>query len=616
MAIPSGQIYLLRNVPLFSDYSHTIDFKDNSEQFTYFMSFRKFTLDKYTYVRKEREYISIDKTMSELEDVNYLIFRSADSERLYFAFVEGTSYLSPSASYVYYTIDVMQTYMFEYKFKASYIKQAHVDRWDNDHKPIYSKTDEGLDYGSEYLVESSFKIEQSSSIKWLLVSMKDYSAMPGAGHNSSEGAVTPAPSPFSVFMVPLVHKLDSWNTAKMVFVEDLNIDSNSSGGSFIGGYNLLIKMMNESALANYIQSITLLTYNPFVLSEVEEDQYFRISLTPGFKLREFEESNPFLVLDIAQPDKIQKAQTLARADWNLGLSNSLPTSEQWSEVKQNPYTTKRDKRFESKLLCYPYRYNLLTDWRNNPVVLKNEYMTTDKIEILFSYALSYNAPFRFWIKSYKKDPLGRNTSLNQPVGLEFPIISDAYYSYMLQNKNTIQANLSNAKISAWTNGIMGVAGGVAHGGLAGGLFAGVSGAVSGVTSVNTLVRSENAKQADLRAYPDTVISSVDSSFNIIDESSELNFYRMRLSCENEEILSELFNMTGYIVNRVEVPNVRSRTRFNYIQTIGANIEASFNQSDIQKIKAIYDKGVTIWHYNKDNFNYLDYSLENIEVNLL
>mgnify|MGYP002520437714 CR=1 FL=1 len=46
MAIPSGEIKLLRNVPLSLDYEHTIDFKDKSEQYNYFVSQSRFILKK------------------------------------------------------------------------------------------------------------------------------------------------------------------------------------------------------------------------------------------------------------------------------------------------------------------------------------------------------------------------------------------------------------------------------------------------------------------------------------------------------------------------------------------------------------------------------------------
>lgn len=607
MAIPSGEIYLLKNVPLMPSYEHTIDFKNKDEQFSYFLTFLKpgFNLGRYTYIRKERESVVLDKTMNELDDINYMVFRSQSGERLYYAFVTNKRYVGNGSTELTFVLDVMQTYMFDYKWKASYIAQSHVDRWNAEHKPIYSKTDEGLDYGSEYSIESAFRIEQSEHVKWLLVSCVDYSEMGGEGLITEGGTINPAPSPYVCFLVPLPIITNGVNQPYSVKVFTYGANS------FVATYTDLVKLMQKSAFGNYVKSVTLLNYNPFVTSESIEGEVINIQMTTAaaFGRVTFTEvaEKQFLILQNAGINYLKGNKVLARGNWNIGLEHTLPTEKEWEEVKANPYTTKRDKRFESKLLCAPYRYNLLTDWRNSPVVFKNEYMTTDKIEIRYSNALSYNAPFRYWIKDYKKDPEGRYTSLMQPIGLEFPVMSDAYYTYMLENKNTIQANLQNSLMS----GVASIGTGAI-----GGALGMMTSAVGAVVNTTSLIRSENAKQSDLKAKPDSTIVSVDSSFNVLDNNVDITFYRMRICCENEEIIGEIFNMSGYKVNRVEIPNTRSRTRFNYLQTIGANIVGSINQSDLMQIKEIYDKGITIWHYHKDHFNFLDYSYENMEVNLI
>lgn len=630
MAIPTGDIYLLHNVPLTATYEHTIDFKDKDEQFDYLLGFVKRRLTNYTYVRKEREYISVELPMSYLDDINYLIFKSADDERFYFAFITNKQYVSPNASYVFFKIDVMQTYMFDYEWRASYIKQAHVDRWTADHKPIYSKTDEGLDYGTEYSVESAFKIQQSNDIKWLLVSMVDPGEL--STKSVSGGTVGQVPTPFICCLMPLPLRsytgLNGQGANYTVFLDD-----GQETPLVLGTYEQFIQAFSNSAIGNYVKSATILTYNPFVSSEVidEENKTITVRLVDGVSYDTFSlqytpkntggtsigSSSITMLRLVKVPSTMSMGSfILATTNWSNGLENTLPSDAQWEEVKANPYTTKRDKRFESKLLCAPYRYNLLSDWRNSPVVFKNEYMTVDNIQLMFSYAMSYNAPFRFWLKDYKRDPEGRNTSLSQPIGGELPVLSDAYYTYMWENKNTIQANVTNANIQAGAGLAMGIINGAVNGGWAGALMGGLNAGVNGAVNVTSLIRSENAKQGDLKTKPDTMINSVDSSFIVSDGINDISFYRMRICCENEEILGEIFNMSGYTVNRVDVPNTRSRARFNYIQTVGANIVGSFNQADLLEIKEIYNRGITIWHYNANAFNPLDYSYENIEVNLI
>lgn len=627
MAIPSGDISFLRNVPLTASYEHTIDFKTKDEQYRYFRSFLKRSFGDYSYIRKEREFIAVELPLSYLDDINYLYFRSSEDDRLYYAFVTDKVYVNPTTSYVYFMIDVMQTYMFDYEWRASYIQQAHVDRWTAEHKPIYSKTDEGLNYGTEYAIESAYRLKQSDNLVWLLVTMKNYSELVASGLVANSSRLLPVSTPYVCFLVPIAKNKTNGGNNSIVNVSVTNSTflTGNVNGEVIGGiatYQVLCDYMLNTAIGNYIVSINVLTYNPFVESEVDDGSKIVVTLKNdgiSYAYTKFTATNgdiKFLMLYEITSDFMQIGRNLAHADWNIGLEDSLPTEKQWEEIKANPRTTKRDKRFESKLLCSPYRYNLLTDWRNESVILKNEYMTNNKIEVKYSFALGSNSPFRFWVDGYKKDPYGRTSCLMQPMSLDMPIISDAYYTYMLENKNTIEANLTNAKISAATSVAGGIASGIASGGIFGALAGGVSSGVNAAVNVSAMIRSENAKQTDLKAKPDIIMNSNDSAFNVIDETTEVNFYRMRICCENEEILGEIFNMSGYKVHRVEIPNTRSRVRFNYIQTLGANIVGSFNQSDLLKIKEIYDKGITIWHYSEKDFNPLDYSYENIEVNLI
>ena len=50
-----------------------------------------------------------------------------------------------------------------------------------------------------------------------------------------------------------------------------------------------------------------------------------------------------------------------------------------------------------------------------------------------------------------------------------------------------------------------------------------------------------------------------------------------------------------------------RKNWNYIKTIGANIEGNIPEDDLNELKAIFNNGVTIWHKAS---TYLDYSQDN------
>ena len=62
-----------------------------------------------------------------------------------------------------------------------------------------------------------------------------------------------------------------------------------------------------------------------------------------------------------------------------------------------------------------------------------------------------------------------------------------------------------------------------------------------------------------------------------------------------------------LVNDVKVPNITGRRNWNYIKTIDINITGDIIQDDLQKIKNIFNNGVTLWH---NPSTYLDYSQNN------
>lgn len=646
---PTGEVTLCKNLVLDRYYQHTIDFKDPSEQLAYWGSLAIRTYTDFTYIRKQRQFIRINANIDALNQANYLYFRAKENGKLYFCFVTDIEYYSENTTCVYFEIDIMQTYLFDFKLNESYVLQEHVDRWDANHKPIYSRTDEGLDYGAEYTLEKAFKIESNleeetndifigdNKLRWYLAFVLPHSAV--AVSNATEEAkarvvtrITGMPNPYILYLIP------GWTGTDICRYMDG--DNNVHN---IDGIDDFLEDMANSELGAFVKQIVRLPYLPIELDYKFTDGDTRIEIKRNTTYNAFfdtvsfkpisslsSSSHTYLKITSVMDDTEPIRQDLASMDVFNGIESALPTSEQWEEIKSKPRTTKRDRRFESKLLTYPYRYNLLTDWRNTPVVIKNEYIGGDKITIGFTQSLGFNAPTRYFIKNYKKDPEGRATSVLQLGSEEIPLTSDEYYNYMLANRNQIDANRTTAIVNSVANTGKAIVGGAVAGGSMGGIWGaiggavvgGVSGAVDGTVNYTNMIRQENARQDDLKNMPDTIINSNDAMLNALDRNEYLTLYRYKICCEFEEILADTFNMTGYTVKRVKVPNLKTRTRFNYIKTIGANVVprdlyySFLNQDDLNRLKQIFDNGITFWHYNANDFNPLDYSYENIETSLI
>lgn len=83
--------------------------------------------------------------------------------------------------------------------------------------------------------------------------------------------------------------------------------------------------------------------------------------------------------------------------------------------------------------------------------------------------------------------------------------------------------------------------------------------------------------------------------------------QMTIRNEYARKLDDFFSMYGYKIMQCKVPNITGRQNWNYVKTIGAVIEGDVPQSDMQEIKALFNRGITIWH-NASTF--LDYSQTN------
>lgn len=622
MSEPKGLINLIYRAPLDMTYQHQIDFKSPSEQQTYWGSKVKYRLSDYTYVRRERRSIKVNKSFDELEGINYLTYQahSGHGTKWYYCFVTDRAYINDETTTLYYEIDVFQTFMFDYTFKPTYITQGHVDRWDADHNPIYSRTDEGLNYGSEYVTEKAYRMKANSDYEhgFYLIYMKN---MPDKTRVSR---VVDNPIPYDILIVP---NLQGEDTGTIVGLQDAT-------GAITPLSNLreLQEYMSSSDIGNLIQQICYVPYLPIKYKinrafTTQTEEYgvnaiirFGIAIMPYTFTHEDKTLHVIALTNMHKNWLITEFASMSKFS---GIENKLPSEDMWTALKNAPRTTERDRRYESKLLCFPYRYNVFTDWVGAPALIKNEYISGDKISIKGSIGFNFNTPRRFWVDNYRKDPEGRECSISQLIPFEQSITTDAYYSYMLQNKNQISANLTNAKISAISNvassTISGVAGGLS-GGVVGAIGGGIAGAVgsgvSGALNIQGMIRSENAKQADIKNMPDTISSSNDCSLAIWDNNTYITLYRKAICCEFEEQLAQYWHMYGYKVNRLETPDLRSRVRYNFIKTMGANIEGAIESNYLATLKAIFDNGVTIWHYSATDFNPLDYTYENPEVKLL
>lgn len=132
---PNSRIDFLRGVPFDPSYENTMYFDNINQQVSYFDTKIAVPFERFSYVRADRGYIkvgwSIDggnaTAIKDLYNANYMRFKNTSFENKWFyAFVDRVEYINNNTVGVYYHLDVLQTWHFDYSFNQCFIDRQHT----------------------------------------------------------------------------------------------------------------------------------------------------------------------------------------------------------------------------------------------------------------------------------------------------------------------------------------------------------------------------------------------------------------------------------------------------------------------------------------------------------
>ena len=160
-------------------------------------------------------------------------------------------------------------------------------------------------------------------------------------------------------------------------------------------------------------------------------------------------------------------------------------------------------------------------------------------------------------------------------------------------ENWIAQNKANIAVSTVGNVVKiggGLVAAIGSGGVA--AAAGLGAAASGLSGIISTV--QEVYQHSIT--PDRMEGSA-AAGDIMSTAGNNGFYTYCRTIQPEyaRIIDDYFDMYGYAVNRVKVPDRSSRPSWNYVKTQNAVITGSCPVDDMAKIRSIFDRGVTFWH---------------------
>ena len=258
----------------------------------------------------------------------------------------------------------------------------------------------------------------------------------------------------------------------------------------------------------------------------------------------------------------------------------------------------------NKMLCYPYCYIGLSNGVGQFSTYKQERwnLTSNEMKIEMKGVLVPSASIKAYPLNYNGDSNCYDESIT--IG-KFPQLAwsnDLYTNWQTQNGVNIGGIRLSATESAIAKGVLQLGVGaamVSSGNIVGGSFIG-----GGISDIYGAVQQDYQHSL----VPNAVEGSVNSGdVTTMIGANRLHAYRIGITSEYAKIIDDYFTAYGYKVNSYKVPNITGRLNWNYVKTNNANIEGDIPEGDINEIKSLFNRGITLWH---NPSTYLDYSQNN------
>ena len=543
MTVTPSGVFRLGTVCFESDYKNVLDFPNETARSNYFNSVASKTFTDFTYMKKDNAVV-VGENIDNIIGYNYCWYQNSGfTNKTYYCFVTNMEYLSENSTRITFTTDVYQTYLFDKIMKPCFVAREHT----NDDSIGANIIPEDLETG-EYI----FQNEPNNVLTY-----EDGSYLMMGVSELPEEIVTE-------------------------FTED------DLSRVYNGIYSGLYYIIFTSA---YFTSSAIRIYD----SLGKGDAIHSIFIVPKFFglgetgakaiTKNFEVGTDTVPFTFLIPITSNGVLEIIK---NQGI---VPHRNFGDYIPKN-----------NKCLIYPYRYFTVSN--NNGICIPFHYEQFKNNAPFFSVvaSLSEGCDIRFIPRHYLDNTLEESDIYSDyEYGVnagKFPICSwtsDVYTNWLTQNGVNIGIDIATA-IGKTAAGLTLL--GTGNPLFGGGLMA------SAMGDIGNLLGTMSQK--------DTVPAQVKGNTN----SGNLSYsigktcFTITQYCIKEEMIrciDGFFDMFGYKTNRVKLPNERGRLNWNYVETRNCNVCGSIPQEDLEKLRRIYNTGVTIWH---NSATFLDYSANN------
>ena len=575
---PDSHVWLLKGVPLEPNYENTILWEAGQDyvngtvisgetkaqarerQFQWFTipstKFNKIESETTTYLREGRKYVRIDKPMKDLIGYNYMIFKNEGDysysgttlqkyeNKYWYAFITKLEYLNDRVTLIHYSIDVLQTFMFDYEPMQCFVEREHsaTDQIGDNIQPEKLETGD-LICGSNY----SCLLKDTDTQLF--------------NPFTSQNWITIVAATFSY----------AWYTNPEQIVL-----TNGTGQLVNGVYTGVYYNAFENSNATHVYKLN--KFLEEVTTQGKESGIISIFMMPeklctygsSADMGVYSESPKSYIWDI--PIQKESGLTLKR-EWEYQYKND-----------GGPYLTRKARN--KKLYTAPFtklvvyngcgdvaeysfeRFTTITTFPDNDVVVRFEVKaaTSPNPEVVcvpFSYdGVSTNYMHKISITGFPQ--------------CAFTI--DSYRAWLAQNKYKYGFQLAGG-------GLMTAAGLITGNALL---------TLGGTTSFfNTAIQlAGESKQHEI--LPPQVKGTQTPYISVSDHELGYEAYCFHVRDEYANVIDNFFDLYGYVSNKVKTPNRNVRENWCYCKTVGCRLDGYITGDVDDKICSIYNNGIRFW----------------------
>ena len=318
------------------------------------------------------------------------------------------------------------------------------------------------------------------------------------------------------------------------------------------------------------------------------ENIFAVYSVPYFVIGERYTNN---LLEEKYPCMIKWDDTSYGSKNEIEKTFSPPFGENQFNYLGKTYTAKNNK-----LLTYPYKYLSVSNNVGYLNTYRYENFENGIPKFILKGVMSIGGSIKLIPENYNGQTRNENEGIILGKYPQFMWGNDVYTNWLTQNAINVLGDFIDVGLTFTKSGIS----------LVGGQpVAGTSYAFSGMQKIIS-----NIGNIYKHSFAPNTISGNASGGDINSASSQNTFIisHNEIKPEYAEIIDNFFEMYGYKINKLKVPETTSRKYWNYVKTIDINMEGNIPETDLTELKNIFNNGVTIWHTD----NMYNYSLNNHE----